>query len=346
MRSTRDSRFRMTQNGNLIEVHDLATHFAAEGEVARAVDGISFSIGKGETLGLVGESGCGKSVTALSIMRLIPAPPGRIVGGRILLEGKDLVPLREAEMRRVRGNRISMVFQEPMTSLNPVFRAGRQIAEAAVLHQKISWHEARERTIEMLARVEIPAPAERYYEYPHQLSGGMKQRVMIAMALVCNPSLLIADEPTTALDVTIQAQILGLLRDLQQEFGMSILLITHDLGVVAETAHRVAVMYAGKIVELADVHSLFARPLHPYTQALLESIPKLGEKKRRLSVIPGEVPNPLAFPAGCRFHPRCSCATGKCREEAPELRDHEDNHRAACWHVEEARAQYERKSGE
>jgi oligopeptide/dipeptide ABC transporter ATP-binding protein len=336
----------MAENGNLIEVQDLATHFAAEDEVARAVDGISFNIAKGETLGLVGESGCGKSVTALSIMRLIPDPPGKIVRGRILLEGKDLVPLKEAEMRGVRGNRISMVFQEPMTSLNPVFRAGKQIAEAAVLHQKISWREARERTTEMLAKVEIPAPAERYYEYPHQLSGGMKQRVMIAMALVCNPSLLIADEPTTALDVTIQAQILRLLRDLQQEFGMSILLITHDLGVVAETAHRVAVMYAGKIVELADVHSLFARPLHPYTQALLESIPKLGEKKHRLSVIPGEVPNPLAFPGGCRFHPRCGYATDKCKKEMPELRDHEDNHSAACWHVEEAMARYGKENGE
>lgn len=330
----------MAQDGKLLEVQDLATHFAAEGEVARAVDGISLHIMKGETLGLVGESGCGKSVTALSIMRLIPDPPGRIVRGRILLEGKDLVKLKDSEMRRVRGNRISMVFQEPMTSLNPVFRAGRQIAEAAMLHQRISRREARDKTIEMLGKVEIPAPAERFYEYPHQLSGGMKQRIMIAMALVCNPSLLIADEPTTALDVTIQAQILRLLRDLQRELGMSILLITHDLGVVAEIAHRVAVMYAGKIVELAEVGPLFAKPLHPYTRALLESIPTLGEKKRRLSVIPGEVPNPLAFPSGCRFHPRCSFATSKCREETPELLDRGDNHSAACWHVQEVQARY------
>lgn len=325
----------MAEFENLIEVSELRTHFTTEGEVARAVDGVTFSIGKGETLGLVGESGCGKSVTALSLMRLIPDPPGRIVSGEILLEGRNLVTLKESEMRRVRGNRISMVFQEPMTSLNPVFRAGSQIAEAAMLHQKISHREARERTIEMLARVEIPAPAERFGEYPHQLSGGMKQRVMIAMALVCNPSLLIADEPTTALDVTIQAQILRLLRDLQKELGMSILLITHDLGVVAETAHRVAVMYAGKIVELADVYSLFARPLHPYTRALLESIPKLGEKKRRLSVIPGEVPNPLSFPSGCRFHPRCDYAAEVCKEKEPSFEEHDEKHFAACWRIDE-----------
>jgi len=249
----------------LLQVRDLATHFRSEGRTIRAVDGVDFDIRKGETLGLVGESGCGKSVTALSIMRLIPDPPGRIVRGRILLEGRDLLSLKESEMRRVRGNRISMIFQEPMTSLNPVFRVGHQIAEAAMLHLGLSRREAREKTVEMLARVEIPAPAERFHEYPHQISGGMKQRVMIAMALVCNPSLLIADEPTTALDVTIQAQILRLMRDLQAEFGMSILLITHDLGVVAQAAHRVAVMYAGNLVEAADVRSLFAAPLHPYT---------------------------------------------------------------------------------
>jgi oligopeptide/dipeptide ABC transporter ATP-binding protein len=324
----------MAEAEKLIEISDLATHFRAEDEVAHAVDGISLDINKGETLGLVGESGCGKSVTALSIMRLIPDPPGRIVQGEILLEGRNLLDLKESEMRRVRGNKISMIFQEPMTSLNPVFRAGRQIAEAAVLHQKISWSKAKELTIDMLAKVEIPAPAERYGEYPHQLSGGMKQRVMIAMALVCNPSLLIADEPTTALDVTIQAQILRLLRNLQKELGMSVLLITHDLGVVAETAHRVAVMYAGKIVELTDAYSLFARPLHPYTRALLESIPKLGEKKRRLSVIPGEVPNPLAFPPGCRFHPRCRYATDVCTKEIPALEEHEKRHLVACYHVD------------
>jgi oligopeptide/dipeptide ABC transporter ATP-binding protein len=268
-------------------------------------------------------------------MRLIPDPPGKIVRGQILLEGRDLVQLKESEMRRVRGNRISMVFQEPMTSLNPVFRAGSQIAEAAMLHQKISRREAKDRTIEMLGKVEIPAPAQRYYEYPHQLSGGMKQRVMIAMALVCHPSLLIADEPTTALDVTIQAQILRLLRDLQKEMGMSVLLITHDLGVVAQAAHRVAVMYAGKIVELADTRSLFASPRHPYTRALLDSIPKLGEKKRRLPVIPGEVPDPLAFPGGCRFHPRCRHATEECAQKEPALQELEEKHHVACWHVKE-----------
>jgi oligopeptide/dipeptide ABC transporter ATP-binding protein len=319
----------------LIEVRELCTYFRTEGEEARAVDGVSFDIKKGETLGLVGESGCGKSVTALSIMRLIPDPPGKIVRGQILLEGRDLVQLKESEMRRVRGNRISMVFQEPMTSLNPVFRAGSQIAEAAMLHQKISRREAKDRTIEMLGKVEIPAPAQRYYEYPHQLSGGMKQRVMIAMALVCHPSLLIADEPTTALDVTIQAQILRLLRDLQKEMGMSVLLITHDLGVVAQAAHRVAVMYAGKIVELADTRSLFASPRHPYTRALLDSIPKLGEKKRRLPVIPGEVPDPLAFPGGCRFHPRCRHATEECAQKEPALQELEEKHHVACWHVKE-----------
>lgn len=329
----------------LIEVRELCTYFRTEGEEARAVDGVSFDIKKGETLGLVGESGCGKSVTALSIMRLIPHPPGKIVHGQILLEGRDLVLLKESEMRRVRGNKISMVFQEPMTSLNPVFRAGSQIAEAAMLHQKISRREARERTIEMLGKVEIPAPAQRYYEYPHQLSGGMKQRVMIAMALVCHPSLIIADEPTTALDVTIQAQILRLLHDLQEEMGMSVLLITHDLGVVAQTAHRVAVMYAGKIVEMASTEALFSEPCHPYTQALLESIPKLGEKKRRLSVIPGEVPDPLAFPTGCRFHPRCGYSTDKCVEKVPLLEQYKDKHHVACWHMEEAITRHKKKHG-
>ncbi len=326
----------MSQTQQLLQVSDLATYFRTEGEEARAVDGVSFALKRGETLGLVGESGCGKSVTALSIMRLVADPPGKIVRGRIIFEGRDLLTLKEPEMRRVRGNKISMVFQEPMTSLNPVFRAGSQIAEAAILHQKISRKEARDLSVEMLSKVEIPAPAERYGEYPHQLSGGMKQRVMIAMALVCSPRVLIADEPTTALDVTIQAQILQLLRNLQQELGMSIIFITHDLGVVAEIAHRVAVMYAGKIVESAGTRSLFGSPLHPYTRALLHSIPRLGEKRRRLPVIPGEVPNPLSFPAGCRFHPRCTFATEICREQEPPLREHEDKHSAACWHVDKA----------
>ncbi|MHC4660737.1 MAG: ABC transporter ATP-binding protein [Planctomycetota bacterium] len=332
----------MADPQTLIEVRDLATYFQTEDGIAKAVDGISFHINKGETLSLVGESGCGKSVTAFSIMRLIPDPPGKIVRGEILMDGKNLVELREPEMRRVRGNKISMVFQEPMTSLNPVFRIGDQIAEAAMLHQKLSRRETKKLTIEMLEKVEIPAPADRFSEYPHQLSGGMKQRSMIAMALVCRPSLLIADEPTTALDVTIQAQILRLLSDLQAEFGMSILLITHDLGVVAEAAHRVAVMYAGKIVELADTGPLFGRPMHPYAQALMESIPKLGEKKKRLSVIPGEVPNPLAFPGGCRFHPRCGYATEKCRSEIPSLEEHGEKHFAACWNIEAAKAGFEK----
>ncbi|TET31371.1 MAG: ABC transporter ATP-binding protein [Planctomycetota bacterium] len=330
----------------LIEVRDLATYFHTEDGIAKAVDGVSFHIDKGETLSLVGESGCGKSVTAFSIMRLVPDPPGKIVRGEILMEGRNLIELKESEMRRVRGNKISMVFQEPMTSLNPVFRVGNQIAEAAILHQKISRKEARKLTIEMLEKVEIPAPAERIDEYPHQMSGGMKQRVMIAMALVCKPSLLIADEPTTALDVTIQAQILRLLSDLQSELNMSILLITHDLGVVAEAARRVAVMYAGKIVELAEAETLFATPLHPYTVALMESIPRLGERKQRLSVIPGEVPNPLAFPDGCRFHPRCSFATEKCRMEIPEIVEHEKNHFAACWNIEAAKEAFGKSHAE
>lgn len=320
-----------------MEVVDLATHFRTEEGEVRAVDGVSFSVRRGETLGLVGESGCGKSVTALSIMRLVPEPAGRIVRGRILLDGVNLLDLRESEMRRIRGNRIAMVFQEPMTSLNPVFRVGNQIVESAMLHRRISFGEAKELAVEILSKVEIPAPSERFYEYPHQLSGGMQQRVMIAMALICNPSLLIADEPTTALDVTIQAQILRLLKELQSEFGMSILLITHDLGVVAETAHRVAVMYAGKIVEVADTDDLFHRPLHPYTRALLKSIPKLGEKRRRLPVIPGEVPNPLYFPEGCRFHPRCEFATTLCRSRIPQLKD-VDGRLVACWNIDSERS--------
>ncbi|MCX7702619.1 MAG: ABC transporter ATP-binding protein [Planctomycetota bacterium] len=317
----------------LLCVSDLATYFETEGKTVCAVDGVSFEIKRGETLGLVGESGCGKSVTALSIIRLIPTPPGKIVRGSVLFDGEDLLKLKESAMRRIRGNKISIIFQEPMTSLNPVFRVGHQIAEAAVLHRKISWNEAKELTVEMLARVEIPAPKERYYDYPHQMSGGMKQRAIIAMALICNPSLLIADEPTTALDVTIGAQILRLLRDLQSQLKMAILFITHDLGVVAEMAHRVAVMYAGKIVETADTLTLFERPLHPYTRALLASVPHLGKKTKRLFVIPGEVPDPLRFPSGCRFHPRCSSASDICRSRLPELRQYEDSHYVSCFNI-------------
>jgi len=319
----------------LLSVEDLRTHFHTDDGVVKAVDGVSYSIGKGKVLGVVGESGCGKSVTALSIMRLI-APPGRIASGRILFEGRDLLALPEPEMRRIRGNNISMIFQEPMTSLNPVFTVGNQIGEAIMLHQKKSRREARERSIEMLKRVKVPAPEQRVDEYPHQLSGGMRQRVMIAMALACNPKLLIADEPTTALDVTIQAQILDLLRELQQEFHMSILIITHDLGVVAEFSDHVAVMYASKIVEYTTAKELYSNPIHPYTKGLFRSRPStVSDRKEPLKVIPGTVPNPLHFPTGCKFHPRCDLAvsSGKmetCRVKEPGLREIVPNHWVAC----------------
>ncbi|MHC4607504.1 MAG: ABC transporter ATP-binding protein, partial [Planctomycetota bacterium] len=291
---------------------------------------VSFGLRRGRTLGIVGESGCGKSVTALSIMRLI-GPPGRIVEGEILFEGKDLARLPEEPMRRIRGNRISMIFQEPMTSLNPVFTVGSQIMEAILLHQKTTKREARRRTVEMLDRVRIPAPAARVDEYPHQLSGGMRQRVMIAMALACTPELLIADEPSTALDVTVQAQILDLMLDLQKDLGMSIILITHDLGVVAEIADDVVVMYASKVVEQAPAGELYAEPLHPYTQGLFRSLPKLGmSRKEKLKVIPGTVPDPLHFPGGCAFHPRCPVAVGSCRETPPTLREIRPGHFAGC----------------
>ncbi len=317
----------------LIEVRDLRTYFFTDEGTARAVDGVSWSMRRGQTLALVGESGCGKSVTALSIMRLVPDPPGRIVGGSILFEGQDLARLPEKRMRAIRGNRIAMIFQEPMTSLNPVYTIGWQIAESVELHQRVGGREAWERAVEMLARVGIPAPAQRAAEYPHQLSGGMRQRVMIAMALSCNPDLLIADEPTTALDVTIQAQILDLMRRLQAERRMSVLMITHDLGVVAQIADEVGVMYAGRLVERAVVEDLFASPLHPYTQGLFRSIPRLSERRERLDVIPGNVPNPLRFPGGCRFHPRCPLAAGeeRCRQEDPPLLEIRPGHWTACW---------------
>src|SRR5574342_585409 len=287
---------------DLIQVRNLKTSFfTPEGEV-RAIDGVSFEIGEGKTLGLVGESGCGKSVTSLSIMRLIQSPPGKIVGGEILYRGKDLLKLSNEEMRKIRGNEISMIFQEPMTSLNPVFTVGNQIGEAIKLHQGLGKQETRAKTIEMLRLVKIADPESRVDAYPHQLSGGMRQRVMIAMALSCNPSLLIADEPTTALDVTIQAQILELMKELQHELGGMALLLTHDLGVVAEQADDVAIMYAGKIVERANTAAIFARPFHPYTVGLLNSLPGArGKKKKRLAAIPGVVPNPLHLPGGCRF---------------------------------------------
>jgi len=320
-------------NGDrLIEVSNLQTHFRTEDGIAKAVDGVSWSLKCGQTLALVGESGCGKSVTALSIMKLIPDPPGRIVGGQILFEGQDLATANEKQMRVIRGNRIAMIFQEPMTSLNPVYTIGNQIVEAVKLHQKLRGKDARDRAIEALRDVGIPAPEQRIKEYPHQMSGGMRQRVMIAMALSCNPTLLIADEPTTALDVTIQAQILDLLRKLQAEKHMSILLITHDLGVVAETADEVCVMYASKIVERAPVQELFANPMHPYTQGLFRSLPRVGENKKRLDVIPGNVPNPLHFPSGCKFHPRCPLGDqdATCQSQEPQLKELRPGHWVAC----------------
>jgi oligopeptide/dipeptide ABC transporter ATP-binding protein len=315
----------------LIEVRNLKTHFYAEGGVVPAVDGVSFSIDRGETLGLVGESGCGKSVTSLSIIRLIPIPPGRFLDGEILFEDKDLLKMNKEEIRSIRGNRISMIFQEPMTSLNPVFTVGDQIMESFLLHQRLNRSDAKTRTIEMLRIVGIPAPEKRVNDYPHQMSGGMRQRVMIAMALSCNPKLLIADEPTTALDVTIQAQILKLMKRLKNEMGMSIMLITHDLGMVADIANKVYVMYAGKIVESADTLNIFKKPRHHYTIGLLGSIPKLNEDRERLQVIEGNVPNPFRMPPGCRFHPRCSKVMEVCKSEEPELLDLEGGHRVSCW---------------
>ncbi|MCH2663574.1 ABC transporter ATP-binding protein [bacterium] len=324
---------------NLLSVKNLKTYFRTEAGEAKAVDGVSFDIDRGETLGLVGESGCGKSVTSLSVMRLVPEPPGKTVGGEIRYRGQDLVQISDDDMRKVRGNDIAMIFQEPMTSLNPVFTCGYQIDEAVILHQGLNPTQAREKTVEMLKLVGIPDPEQRANEYPHQLSGGMRQRVMIAMALSGNPDVLIADEPTTALDVTIQAQILELLEKLQTELGMAVLMITHDLGVIAEVADRVAVMYAGKVVEMSEVNRIFKTPRHPYTIGLLESIPKLNEQKETLSVIPGTVPEATRFPVGCRFAPRCSQADDVClREEPPLLAIEEDEvtgtHQVACWFAE------------
>ncbi len=322
----------MGRNGTLLTVENLKTYFFTDEGISRAVDGVIFSIPFGKTLALVGESGCGKTVTALSVIKLVPYPPGKIVEGKILFEGRDLVTLSEREMQKIRGDRIAMIFQEPMSALNPVFTIGNQIVEAIRLHRDVTVGEAKRLAIELLTRVGIPQPEDRLRSYPHQLSGGMRQRAMIAMALACEPDLLIADEPTTALDVTIQAQILALLNRLKREMGMSILLITHDLGVVAQLADIVAVMYAGRIVESAPVDELFANPLHPYTQGLFEAIPKLGEgKKKRLSVIPGQVPNPIYFPSGCRFHPRCKFCFDKCKDEIPPLENISANHTVACW---------------
>ena len=345
----------MTEPGTLLRVRDLRTHFHTDDGLVKAVDGVGFRIKTGETFALVGESGCGKSVTAFSILRLLPMPPAEIVSGSVHMDGRDLLKLSEKQMQQVRGGRISMIFQEPMNSLNPVFTCGNQIVEAIRLHQRVSAADARALAVEMLDKVGIPDPAQRFGEYPHQMSGGMRQRVMIAMALSCNPSLLIADEPTTALDVTIQEQILDLLRGLQGREGLSIMLITHDLAVVAETANTVAVMYASKIVEQADVHALFDSPLHPYTHGLFRSVPRLGQKKRRLETIEGNVPDPLHFPGGCKFHPRCPLTRGRaeqaadadtatirgeggpvrvlarCATREPPLREVQPARWAACW---------------
>jgi len=298
--------------------------------VIRAVENVSFEIHPGEILSLVGESGCGKSVTGLSILRLIPSPPGRIINGDIQFDGMKLLELEEKEMERVRGNEISMIFQEPMTSLNPVFTIGNQIIEAILLHQGLHKIEARKRAIEMLDRVKIPFPEMRVDAYPHQLSGGMRQRAMIAMALSCQPKLLIADEPTTALDVTIQAEVLRLLREIQREMGMAVMLITHDLGVVTEIADRVAVMYAGRIVEYAPIETIFGQMRHPYTKGLLDSIPQLKERRRRLNTIPGQVPNPMNLPEGCKFHPRCYLMVEECKKEEPPLFRVNGDHFSRC----------------
>ncbi len=315
----------------LLEVRGLQTHFASERGVVRAVDGVDLRIERGRTLGIVGESGCGKSVTALSIMGLVPQPPGRIAAGEVLFEGEDLLKLPPGRLRDLRGDQLSMIFQEPMTSLNPAFPVGEQISEAIVRHRDVSAAEARAQAIEMLRRVRMPSPERRADDYPHQLSGGMRQRVMIGMALACNPKLLIDDEPTTALDVTIQAQILELMRALRAELGTAIILITHDLGVIAELADDVIVMYAGQVIERCAVPRLFAEPQHPYTIGLLGSIPRLHLEQERLSAIEGFVPDAAAMPQGCRFHPRCPFSVEKCRKEAPPLAEITKNHFVACW---------------
>ncbi|MFC3677402.1 ABC transporter ATP-binding protein [Ferrovibrio xuzhouensis] len=315
----------------LLEVDGLRTHFATDGGEFRAVDGVSFAVDAGKTLGIVGESGCGKSVTSLSVMGLLPARIARVAGGSIRFKGTDLLTLDEDAKRDLRGNRLAMIFQEPMTSLNPAFTIGDQIMEGLIRHKKLNREQARQAAIAMLRQVRIPAPEQRVDDYPHQLSGGMRQRAMIAMALACGPELLIADEPTTALDVTVQAQILDLLRDLQRDTGAAILLISHDLGVIAEMADHVAVMYAGRVVEQASVDALFDAPQHPYTIGLLGSIPRLDQDQERLAVIEGSVPDPARPPPGCRFEPRCPFADEQCRAAQPDLRDVLPGHAVACW---------------
>jgi len=325
----------------ILQVSGLSTSFFTSKGIFRAVAGINFDVKKGAVLGLVGESGCGKTVTALSVMRLVPDPPGRIVGGKILFQGTDLLTLTEKEMQSIRGKRIAMVFQEPMTSLNPVFTVGNQIMEMLRLHLKMSKRDALERTIQLLTQVGIPSPEQRVKEYPHQLSGGMRQRVMIAMAISCHPDLVIADEPTTALDVTIQAQILNLLKQLREELGMAMILVSHDLGVIAEVADVVAIMYAGRIIEHTSTQELFANPLHPYTQGLLASLPRfdrssrpsgqLHNRRERLKAISGMVPPLSNLPSGCTFHPRCPVAIEVCHRDEPELIEVSPGHKVHCW---------------
>ncbi len=318
----------------ILQIEHLSTHFETARGTVRAVDGVDLRLNEGDTLGIAGESGCGKTVLSLSIMRLIPRPPGRIVAGRVLFEGADLLTLNDEEMRAIRGKRISMIFQEPMTSLNPVFRIGDQIAEALRLHEGLSAAAALERAVEMLRLVGIPAPETRVRDYPHQMSGGMRQRVMIAMALSCRPRLMLADEPTTALDVTIQAQILDLIQDLKREVGTSVILITHDLGVIAEAAQHVAIMYAGWVVEQGPVAEVFASPLHPYTVGLMNSIPRIGRGRagrEALSVIPGTIPDLLELPSGCKFRDRCPRVMPVCAEKVPQLLEKNPGHSVRCW---------------
>jgi peptide/nickel transport system ATP-binding protein len=323
---------------NILQVRDLKTHFETRNGTVKAVDGVSVEVNAGDTLGIVGESGCGKTVLALSIMRLIPEPPGRIVSGTIHFDGTDILGLNNEEMRKLRGREISMIFQEPMNSLNPVLKVGDQVAEAIRLHQGLSKKDSLERALEMLRLVGMPSPEERLKNYPHQMSGGMRQRVMIAMALSCNPRLMLADEPTTALDVTIQAQIIELINAMKEKVGTSVILITHDLGVIAEAAQYAAVMYAGKVVEYCSVSDLFSTPLHPYTEGLMESTPNIGDipddKEERLNVIPGTVPNLYSLPVGCSFQDRCPYVMKKCRKREPELREKFPGHQVRCWKQE------------
>jgi oligopeptide/dipeptide ABC transporter ATP-binding protein len=320
---------------NLLEIKNLKTYFYTDYGVVKAVDGINLQVGEKETLGIVGESGSGKSVTGLSALRLIPSPPGKIVSGEIIFQGQDLLSLTAKEMRNIRGNKISMIFQEPMTSLNPVFTIGNQITEAITLHQGLKRKEAYDKAIEVLHRVGIPGPKERISQYPHQMSGGMRQRVMIAMAISCEPALLIADEPTTALDVTIQAQILDLLRDLKQTLNMAVMLVSHDLGVIAEMADRIAVMYGGSIMEYGSAAEIFRHSLNPYTRGLLKSLPYYQKRKSRFTTIPGHVPDPLNLPPGCKFHPRCDMVIDKCRAVEPEFEEVHHGHWSKCYRSRE-----------